>query len=217
MEMDGGFERLTSHRPSVFFSRITEDQLQFTPDMKKLFVLTMLISLAMICSCQKQDSAAEQQLAQRKTELDARENALDERLNALDERVNALDKKVKALLEKEQATLSAGTTATGVQGQTPDPAQVTAERDRTIQQFRALIPNPSKVTAGDPAKQARPAPRQLGPEDLQRQWERKSNKGKMSGEAVFPAAEAGSPTPSPAVEASSPTPSPAVEATSPTP
>jgi hypothetical protein len=213
----GGFERLTSHRPSVFFFRITEDQLQFTPDMKKLFALTMLISFAMICSCQKQDSAAEQELAQRKTELDARENALDERLNALDERVNALDKKVKALLEKEQATLSAGTTATGVQGQTPDPAQVTAERDRTIQQFRALIPNPSKVTAGDPAKQARPAPRQLGPEDLQRQWERKSNKGKMSGEAVFPAAEAGSPTPSPAVEASSPTPSPAVEATSPTP
>jgi hypothetical protein len=47
--------------------------------MKKLFTLTMLISFAMICSCQKQDSAAEQQLAQRKAELDAREKALDER------------------------------------------------------------------------------------------------------------------------------------------
>jgi hypothetical protein len=169
-------------------------------DMKKMFLLSMLVSFAMICSCQKEDSAAEQQLAQRKTELDARETALIERLNALDEKVNALDKKVKALFEKKQATLNAGTTATGVQGQTPDPAQVTAERDRAIQQFLALIPNPSHVTAGDPAKQERPAARQLGPEDLQRQWQRNLDKAKMSGKAVFPAAEAGSPTPSPTPE-----------------
>ena len=46
----------------------------------------MLIPLAMICSCQKQDSAAEQQLAQRKAELDTREKALDEREKALAER-----------------------------------------------------------------------------------------------------------------------------------
>jgi hypothetical protein len=184
--------------------------------MKKMFLLSMLTSIAMICACQKQDSAAEQELAQRKTELDARENALDEKVNALDEKVNALDKKVKALFEKEQATLNAGTTATGVQGETPDPAQVTAERDRTIQQFRALIPNPSQVTAGDPAKQERPAPRQPGPEDLQRRWQQNLDKAKMSGKAVFPAAEAGSPTPSPAVEATSPSPSPATEGTLPT-
>jgi len=179
--------------------------------MKKNFILSMVISLAMICSCQKQNSAAEQELAQRKTELDARENALDEKVNALAEKVNALDKKVNALFEKEQATLNAGTTATGVQGQTPDPAEVTAERDRAIQQFRALIPNRSKVTAGDPAKQERPASRQLGPEDLQRQWQQNLDKAKMSGKAVFPAAEAGSPTPSPAVEATSPSPSPTPE------
>jgi hypothetical protein len=175
--------------------------------MKKHFILSMLISFTMICSCQKQDSAAEQQLAQRITELDARETALIERLNTLDEKVNALDKKVKALFEKEQAPLNAGTTATGVQGQTPDPA----ERDRAIQQFRALIPKPSHVRAGDPAKQERPAPRQLGPEDLQRQWQQNLDKAKMSGKAVFPAAEAGSPTPSPAVEATSPIPSPTPE------
>jgi hypothetical protein len=182
-------------------------------DMKKMFVLSMLVSFAMICSCHKQDSAAEQQLPQPKTEVDARETALIERLNALDEKVNALDKKVKTLFEKEQTTLNAGTTPTGVQGQTPDSAQVTAERDRTtpdpaqviaerdkaIQQFRALIPNPSRVTAGDPAKQQRPAPRQLGPEDLQRQWQQNLDKAKMSGEA-------GSPIPSPAVGAPSPTP-----------
>ncbi|PYI41944.1 MAG: hypothetical protein DMF12_08380 [Verrucomicrobia bacterium] len=51
--------------------------------MKKFFVISMLISFAMICSCQKQDLAAEQQLAQRKAELDAREKALDEREKAL--------------------------------------------------------------------------------------------------------------------------------------
>ena len=49
---------------------------EFTSDMKKMFMLSMLIPFAMICSCQKQDSAAEQQPAQHKTEVDARETAL---------------------------------------------------------------------------------------------------------------------------------------------
>jgi hypothetical protein len=172
--------------------------------MKKIFIPSMLIALAMICSCQKQDLAAEQQLAQRKTELDAREIALDEREKALHERE-------RSLAEREKATANARTIAPGVQGQTPDRSQMNAERDRRIQQlppeFRALIPDRSQVTAGDPAKQERPAPRQLGPEDLQRQWQRNLDKAKMSGKAVSPAAEAGSQTPSPAVEATSPTPS----------
>jgi hypothetical protein len=158
--------------------------------MKKMFVLSMLISFAMICSCQKQDSAAEQQLAQRKTELDTREKALDETEKALDERE-------KALAERENAR----TIARGVQGETPEPSQGNAERDSTIQQLPAeLNPPPSQVTARDPAKQARPAPRQLGPEDLQRQWQSKLDKAKMSGEAVSPAAEATSPSPSPTPE-----------------
>ena len=181
---------------SAFLATNYTIKITFAADMKKMSVLSMLISFAMICSCQKQDSAAEQQLAQRKTEPEARETALIERLNALDEKVNALDKKVKALFEKEQATLNAGTTATGVQGPTPDPAQVTAERDRAIQQFRALLPNPSRVRAGDPAKQGRPATRQIGPEDLQRQWQQNLDKAKMSGKAVSPAVEATSPIPS---------------------
>jgi len=176
--------------------------------MKETFILSMLISFAMICSCQKQDSAAEQQLAQRKTELDAREKALDERENALIERE-------KALAEKEKAMTNPRTIPSGIQGQTPDAEQAKAERDRRIQQLpaevRALIPDSSQVTAGDPAKQQRPAPRQLGPEDLQRQWQRNLDKAKMSGKAVFPSAEATSPTPSPAVEAASPTPSPTPE------
>jgi len=169
--------------------------------MKKNFILSMLISFAMICSCQKQDAVAEQQLAQRKVELDAREKALDERENAL--------------AERENASKNARTIARGVQGQTPEPSQGNAERDRRIQQLppevRALVPDPSQVTARDPAKQERPAPRQLGPEDLQRQWQSKLDKAKMSGKGVSPAAEAGSPTPSPAVEATSPSPSPTPE------
>ena len=71
--------------------------------MKKIFILPMVISLAMICSCQKQDAVAEQQLAQRKVELDTREDALIERLNALDEKVNALDERVRALAENEKS------------------------------------------------------------------------------------------------------------------
>ena len=171
--------------------------------MKQIFVLSTLICFAMICSCQKQDSAAEQQLAQRKTELDTREAALDEREKALVERE-------RALAQREKPIANIRTIPPGVQGQTPDAAQIQAERDRRIQQlppeFRALIPDRSQVTAGDPAKQERPAPRQLGPEDLNRQWQRKMMG--TSGGAVFPAPEASSPTPSPAVEATSPTPSP---------
>ena len=82
--------------------------------MKKNFILSMVISFAMICSCQKQDAAVEQQLAQRKTELDAREKALDER--------------EKALAERENASKNARTIARGVQGQTPEPSQGNAER-----------------------------------------------------------------------------------------
>ena len=186
----------------------------FSPDMKKLFTLTMLVAFAMMCSCQKQDSAAEQQLAQRKTELDARETALDEREKVLAERE-------KALAERENASKTARTIARGAPSQTPGAAQIQAERDSRIQQLppelRALVPDRSKLDAarGEKDRMIRDpragAQRQLGPEDLQRQWQRNLDKAKMSGKAVFPAAEAGSPTPSPAVEATSPRPSPTPE------
>jgi hypothetical protein len=205
---------------------ITENQLQFTSDMKKIFIVSMLIAFAMICACQKQNSAAEQQLAQRKTELDTRQAALDER-------EKALDRRERALVQREKAGANVRTIPPGVQGQTPDAAQIRAippgvqgqtrdaaqiqaERERRIQQlppeFRALIPDRSKVDAARAEKdrtiQERRAPRQLGPEDLQRQWQGNLDKAKMSGKAVFPAAEATSPTPSPAIEATSPNPSP---------
>jgi hypothetical protein len=194
--------------------------------MKKILILPTFISLAMICSCQKQDSAAEQELAQRKTELDARENALDERMNALDGKVKALDETVKILAENQKAMANAERGLTGVQGETPDPAQVQAERER-IQQFstemRARVADPSRLNSAraekDRQTQERLAPRQRALDGSQTQ---KQQKSKMFSGAVFPAPAAPSatvettaPTLSPATEAASPTPSPAVEATSP--
>jgi hypothetical protein len=197
---------LTNSWPSIFFSQLRKLVTDLLLIMKKFLILSMLICFTMICSCQKQDSAAEQELAQRKTELDAREKALDEKVNVLDERMNALSERVNSLSEKQKAMANAGTIPTDTQGQTPDPAQVQAERDRTVQQFsaemRALIPEDSKT------KTERDRARWRAPEELQKQ---RQPKLKMSGGAVFPAPEAASPTPSPAIEATSPTASPTPE------
>jgi chromosome segregation ATPase len=178
--------------------------------MKKICLLSILTSVAMICACQKKDSAAQEQPAQVKTELAAREGALTERLDSLEEKVNSLNQRVKELAAKENAAANLRTSSTNVQSRPSDPAQVQAERDRMVQQLATMIPRPSQA-AGDPAKQPRPAQRQLGPEDLQRQWQSRLNNPKMAGEAVFPAAEPASPTPSPAAEATSPSPSPTPE------
>ena len=75
--------------------------------MKKLFALSMLIPLAMVCSCQKQDAASEQQLAQRKVELDTREKALDEREKALSEREKAMARAARAAMVPADAQLRA--------------------------------------------------------------------------------------------------------------
>lgn len=176
--------------------------------MKKIFVLSVLTSVAVICGCQKKDSAAEEQLTQPKTELGGREEKFAERLNSLEEKVNRLDQSVKELSEKQKTAINARTSLTDVQGRSSDPAQVQAENNRMIQEFSRMISHASQGTAGDPAKQERPGQRQLGPEDLQRQWQ---DKTKMSGNAVFPAAEAASPSSFPAIETTSPSPSPAPE------
>ena len=189
---------------------------QFAPDMKKVLVLSMLVSFVMICSCQKKDSAAEQQLAQRKVEVDAREEAFAERMNALDERVNALDERVKALAEKERATANARTNPTDTQGQSPNPAQVQAERDSLVQQFSNSVPDHSQLKAEKAEKESeiqQQSQRQL--EEFQQERERvrqlKLTGAWMSGGAVYPAASATSSTPPPTEEATSPSPSPSPE------
>src|SRR6266511_3749610 len=87
--------------------------------MKKIFVLSTFICFATICACQKQDSAAEAQLAQRKAELDTREKALDER--------------EKALVEREKNIVSSRIIQSRQQARSP--AEIEAERERTIQEL----------------------------------------------------------------------------------
>jgi hypothetical protein len=113
---------LTGGWPSVFFLKIEQDELPFTPDMKEIFVLSIFVPFAMICSCQKQDSTAEQQLTQRKVELDEREKALDER--------------EKALAQREKAATTSRKLPANAQlpSRTPDVAQLKAERDKRIQE-----------------------------------------------------------------------------------
>jgi DNA repair exonuclease SbcCD ATPase subunit len=187
--------------------------------MKKIFILPTFISLAMICSCQKQDSVAEQELAQRKTELDARENRLDERMNELGEKVEALDGRVKMLAEKQKIA-NAGTSLNGVQRETSDPAQEQAERERIQQlsaEMRARMADPMQRSSANAEKnrrtQERLAQRQRALDGSKTQKQRKSN---MFSGAVFPAPAAApstmettAATPSPATEAASSTPSPA--------
>jgi hypothetical protein len=172
-------------------NRIIGLELQITPDMKRMFVLSMLISLA-ICSCQKQDSTVEAQLGQRKTELDAREEALIQREKAVDERE-------KAVAEGEKAI--ANTRIIQSQRQVPDAAEAEAERQRRIQQLppelRALIPDRSRMEAEradkDRIKQEQLVQTQRTSED--------ARKKKMSAIAApkteVPEAEVGSPSPSP--------------------
>ena len=209
------------------------NQLQLTPDMKKIFVLSILISFAIVSSCQKQSSTAEQQLAQRKAELDAREKALDER--------------EKALAEKEKATASARTILPNLQspGQVRDPAQVKAEGDaetsakiKKMQQLpaevQALMPDPAQVQAqrdmriqqrlsqGQRAREEHRMKRDaaksgniraMSPEQLERIRVETAKKNAMSTAAAPPAAaspEATAPpaAASPEAEVTSPSPSP---------
>src|SRR5262245_11933439 len=156
--------------------------------MKKKLILSILISLAMICSCQKQDSAAEAQSAQRKAELDAREEAVVQREKAVEEREKAL----------------ASGRIIQPQRQTPDAAQAEAERQKRIQQLppelRALIPDRSRVEAGRAEKakasQEPPVRPQRSVEDAQR----KKMPANAAPQTGVPGADATLPSPSPTPE-----------------
>jgi len=109
--------------------------------MKKIFIFPMVISFAMICSCQKQDSTADAQLAQRKTELDAREKALDEREKTVSEWEKAVANS-RIIQPRQQAR---------------NPAEVEADREKRLQQLppelRAIVPNPAQVDSAKLAKE----------------------------------------------------------------
>jgi len=118
----------------------------------------------MICACQKQDSAADAQLAQRKTELDAREKALAER--------------EKAVSEWEKAMTKFRAIPSDLQSRKPavDPEQAKAEREKRLQQLppelRALVPNPAQVESARLAKQREAALQGQTPDPAQAKADR---------------------------------------------
>ena len=109
--------------------------------MKKTLALSLLIPFALICSCQKQDSTAEQQVAQRKTELDAREKALDEKEKALGEKEKALAERQKLVAKPSVPSVPRiapaepqRTVPPELQGLMADPSQLRTEREQRIQE-----------------------------------------------------------------------------------
>jgi hypothetical protein len=118
--------------------------------MKKTFALSLLIPFALVCSCEKQDSAAEQQLAQRKTELDAREKALDEREKTLAEREKLVVRPRIAPVPR---------TATGEPQRTvpPDLLGLMGKMEE-LQKNRVPALRRAHATAPDPEQAASPIP-----------------------------------------------------------
>jgi len=102
--------------------------------MKKTLALSLLIPFALVCSCEKQDSTAEQQLAQRKTELDAREKALDEREKTLAERERLVVKPRIAPIPRVAPAGSQRTIPPDLQGLMADPNQARTEREQRMQE-----------------------------------------------------------------------------------
>ena len=177
--------------------------------MKKTLLLSTVVSFAMICSCQKNDSGAEAQLAQRKTELDAREEALIQREKAVDAREKEIAEREKAL---------ANSRIIQSPRQAPDAAQAEAERQKRIQQLppelKALVPDRSQVEAAQAQKQQQSAQRQSEIQQSQRMQNARQRKldamqkWQTSGAALSPGAQSSSPTASPAIETQSETESP---------
>jgi chromosome segregation ATPase len=163
--------------------------------MKRIFVFSLLIPFAMICACEKQNSAAEAQLAQRKAELDAREKALDER--------------EKALVEREKTIARFRPIPSDLQSRRPavDPEQVKAAREareKRIQQLppeiRALIPDRSKLDAQTAEKRS-------GTEDRAAELQRRLEEARTKKMSAIPSpngeisdTQPGSPSPSPTPE-----------------
>lgn len=146
----------------------------------------------MVCACQKQDSAAEAQFAQRKAELDAREKALAER--------------EKALGDWEKALTRSRAIPPDLQSRRPavDPEQAKAEREKRIQQLppelQALIRDRSLLDG-------RTAEKDKGTEDraaeLRRRLEeaRRKKMGTVaSPNEQLPDTQPSSPSPSPTPE-----------------
>lgn len=102
--------------------------------MKKFFALSLLIPFALVCSCQKQDSTAEQELSQRKTELEAREKALEEKEKALSHREKLVAKPRVAPVARSTPAEPQRTIPPELSGLMADPAQGREQREQRMQE-----------------------------------------------------------------------------------
>lgn len=150
--------------------------------MKRTLVLSLLTPFVLLCSCQKRDDTAEQQLAQRKAELDGREQALNEREKALADRERlAARPKARTLVQAAPSAEPQQSVAPvqpqrsvppELQGLIADPSQARADREQRmqerlaqrqrkldeIQRMRASRVRPRVQAATSPTEDASPIP-----------------------------------------------------------
>ena len=119
--------------------------------MKRTFVLSLLIPFALLCSCQKQDSTAEQQLAQRKTELDAREKALDEREKALAEREKLVAKPRVAPIPRPAPAESQRTVPPDLQGLMGKMEELQRRRVPAVRRNQTTVPATEQAASPIPS------------------------------------------------------------------
>jgi len=145
--------------------------------MKKLFVLSLLIPFALVCSCQKRDATAEQQLGQRKADLDAREKALDEREKTLTKREKLAAKPRLPTIPRTVPVEPQRSVPPELNGLIADPSQGRDDREQRIQE--------------------RLAERQRKIDEIQRM---RAARARPRPQATAPSTEAVSPSPSPTPE-----------------
>lgn len=142
--------------------------------MKKTFALSLLIPLALVCSCQKQDSTAEQQLTQRKADLDVRQKELDDKEKALEQREKLVEKPTVASVPRLTPAPAEPqrTVPPELQGLIADPSQLRTEREQRmqerlierqrkieeVQRRRVRVSPPKQATAPSTEQAASPSP-----------------------------------------------------------
>ena len=119
--------------------------------MKKTFVLSLLMPLALVCSCQKQDSIAEQQLAQRKVELDEREKALDQREKALDERAKTIVRPRVAPVPRPAAAEPQRTVPADLQDLLGKMQELQRRRAPAVRSNQATVPATEEAASPSPS------------------------------------------------------------------
>ena len=102
--------------------------------MKKVFVLSLLIPFALVCSCQKRDATAEQQLARRNAELDAREKALADREKAIAQEEKVAAKPAVTTVPRITPAQPQRTVPPELQGLIADPSQGRTGREQRMQE-----------------------------------------------------------------------------------